>query len=121
LRFVALAALLEPALVGSLKASSNLQCPFGADLYGGAQPLMRLFDAIPEGWRAGHCFPAGHASAGMWLSALGVFWLPTRPRMALAWFAAGLSVGLFMGWVQQMRGMHFLSHTLATAWVSTAL
>ncbi|MBK1684763.1 hypothetical protein [Rhodoferax fermentans] len=36
-------------------------------------------------------------------------------------FCGGLSVGLTMGWVQQMRGMHFLSHTLATAWLSTVL
>lgn len=121
LRFVALASLLEPSLVGSLKASSSLQCPFGVDVYGGSQPLLRVFDAVPEGWRDGHCFPAGHASAGMWLSALGVFCLPAKPHKALALFLAGLAIGLFMGWVQQMRGMHFLSHTLATAWVSTAL
>lgn len=84
-------------------------------------PLLRLFDAVPLDWHAGHCFPAGHASAGMWLSALAVFWLPANPRKALAVFLGGLFVGLTMGWVQQMRGMHFLTHTLATAWLSTAL
>lgn len=120
-RFVALASVLEPLLVRTLKASSNLHCPVGIDLYGGRAPLLRLFDAVPPEWHAGHCFPAGHASAGMWLSALAVFWLPAHPRKALAVFVGGLSVGLTMGWVQQMRGMHFLTHTLATAWLSTAL
>ena len=120
-RFVALASILEPLLVRTLKASSNLHCPVGIDLYGGRAPLLRLFDTVPPEWHAGHCFPAGHASAGMWLSALAVFWLPAHPRKALAVFVGGLSVGLTMGWVQQMRGMHFLTHTLATAWLSTAL
>ncbi len=120
-RFVAIASILEPLLVRTLKASSNLHCPVGIDLYGGRAPLLRLFDAVPLDWHAGHCFPAGHASAGMWLSALAVFWLPANPRKALAVFLGGLFVGLTMGWVQQMRGMHFLTHTLATAWLSTAL
>lgn len=120
-RFVALASVLEPLLVRTLKSSSNLHCPVGIDLYGGRAPLLRLFDAVPLDWHAGHCFPAGHASAGMWLSALAVFWLPANPRKALAVFLGGLFVGLTMGWVQQMRGMHFLTHTLATAWLSTAL
>ena len=120
-RFVAIASILEPLLVRTLKASSNLHCPVGIDLYGGRAPLLRLFDTVPPEWHAGHCFPAGHASAGMWLSALAVFWLPAHPRKALAVFVGGLSVGLTMGWVQQMRGMHFLTHTLATAWLSTAL
>ena len=120
-RFVALASVLEPLLVRNLKSSSNLHCPVGIDLYGGRAPLLRLFDAMPPDWHAGHCVPAGHASAGMWLAALAVFWLPAHPRKALAVFIAGLSIGLTMGWVQQMRGMHFLTHTLATAWLSTAL
>lgn len=121
LRFVALSAWLEPLLVRTLKDSSNLHCPKHIDLYGGSVPLLRLLDAVPSGWPPGHCFPAGHASAGMWLSALAILWLPTHPRKALAVFLGGLSIGLTMGWVQQMRGMHFLTHTLATAWLSTAL
>lgn len=121
LRFVAMAAWLEPLLVRSLKESSNLHCPMAIDLYGGGAPLLRLLDAVPPGWHPGHCFPAGHASAGMWLSALAILWLPAHPRKALAAFVGGLTVGLTMGWVQQMRGMHFLTHTLATAWLSTAL
>lgn len=121
LRFLALAATAEPLLVRTLKESSNLHCPVAIDRYGGSEPLLRLLDAVPAGWHPGHCFPAGHASAGMWLSALAILWLPRQPRRALAAFAGGLAIGLTMGWVQQMRGMHFLSHTLATAWVSSAL
>lgn len=121
LRFMTLAAILEPMLVRSFKEESNLHCPVAIDLYGGNHPLLRLLDPPPAGWSAGHCFPAGHASAGMWLAALAVLWLPSRPRKAAAVFAGGIGIGLFMGWVQQMRGQHFLSHTLATAWLCTAL
>lgn len=121
LRVLALAAFLEPILIRTLKESSALHCPWGVDRYDGSAPFLRLFDSIPAGWSDGHCFPAGHASVGMWLSALAVFWLPQAPRRALAAFAGGLGIGLALGWVQQMRGQHFLTHTLWTAWLSSAL
>jgi len=50
-----------------------------------------------------------------------VFWLPHAPFRAFRVFVAGLAVGLALGWVQQMRGAHFLTHTLATLWVSSAV
>lgn len=116
-----LTAALEPLLVRSLKSASALHCPWGVDRYGGSEPFLRLLDAIPAGWNYGHCFPAGHASAGMWLMALAVLWLPNSPKKALLGYLGGLSFGLALGWVQQMRGQHFLTHTLWTAWLSSAL
>ena len=121
LRVLALAALLEPILIRALKQTSALHCPWGIDRYGGNAPFLRLFDSIPAGWTDGHCFPAGHASVGIWLSALAIFWLPHAPRKALAVFVGGLSIGLALGWTQQMRGQHFLTHTLWTAWLSSAM
>ena len=121
LRVLALAAVFEPMLIRTLKQGSNLHCPWDVDRYGGSNPFLRLLDAVPDGWQAGHCFPAGHASTAMWLTALAVLWLPTNPRRASIAFIGGLSAGLFMGWVQQMRGQHFLTHTLWTAWLASAL
>ena len=121
LRVLTLAAFLEPILIRTLKETSALHCPWGVDRYGGSAPFLRLFDSVPAGWSDGHCFPAGHASVGMWLSALAVFWLPHAPKKALAAFAGGLGIGLALGWVQQMRGQHFLTHTLGTAWFCSAL
>jgi membrane-associated PAP2 superfamily phosphatase len=69
----------------------------------------------------GQCMPAGHASAGLWLVALAVFWLPERPRLAGAVGAAMLALGFAMGWVQQLRGAHFLSHTLWSMWIACAI
>jgi membrane-associated PAP2 superfamily phosphatase len=121
LRVIALASVIEPALIVTLKHHSNMHCPWGIQRYGGSSPFLRLLDTVPDAWQAGHCFPAGQASAGMWLCALAVFWLPQAPRRASAVFAGGLFAGLFMGWVQQMRGQHFLTHTLWTTWLSSAV
>ena len=104
-----------------LKRGSALHCPWGVDLYGGKSPFLRLLDVVPEAWQAGHCFPAGHASTAMWFSALAVLWLPENPRRATLVFLAGIGAGFILGWVQQMRGQHFLTHTLWTAWLSSAL
>lgn len=121
LRLLALAATFAPMLVRGLKARSAMHCPWGIERYDGSHPFLRILDAVPADWHAGQCFPAGHASAGMWLAALAVLWLPHSPRKALLAYAGGSSVGLLLGWVQQMRGQHFLTHTLWTAWLTSAV
>ena len=121
LRVIALSAFLEPILIKTLKEKSSMHCPWDIDRYNGSHPFLRLLDTIPDGWQAGHCFPAGHASSAMWLTALAVLWLPTNPKRATKAYLGGLSVGLILGWVQQMRGQHFLTHTLWTAWLASAL
>jgi len=121
LRIIALAAVLEPLLIATLKHSSNMHCPSEIDLFGGHYPFLRLLDMVPDNWSAGRCFPAGHASTAMWLSALAVLWLPDNPRRAFQVFLAGIAAGFALGWVQQMRGEHFLTHTLWTVWLSSAL
>lgn len=121
LRILALSAYLEPLIVKSLKQTTYLQCPWSIDLYGGGEPMLRILDTVTVTMQKAACFPAGHASTGMWLVAIAVFWLPGNPRRAVFGYLAGLSIGLALGWVQQMRGAHFLTHTLWTAWIATAL
>jgi membrane-associated PAP2 superfamily phosphatase len=121
LRFVAVAAMIVPAFISGLKQMSTLHCPWDVQRYGGSTPYFRLFDVIPPNMEAGQCFPAGHASTGLWLAAFCVFWLPHRPRMALFIFLAGLGVGFVLGWVQQMRGAHFLTHTLWSMWIASVM
>ena len=118
LRFVAIASFMIAALAPLLKHFSMLHCPWDIARYGGNAPFLRLFDAVPSTMQAGHCFPAGHANVGLWLAALCVFWLPHKPKTAFAVFMAGLSVGFALGWVQQMRGAHFLFHTLWSTWIA---
>lgn len=121
LQFVALSATIIPALIAALKSRSASHCPWDIVKYGGHYPHLNLFESLPPAMKAGHCFPAGHTSTGLWLAAFCVFWLPHAPRKALVVFGLGLSVGFVLGWVQQMRGAHFLSHTLWSMWIASAV
>jgi membrane-associated PAP2 superfamily phosphatase len=121
LRFIASASIIIPLVISTLKHQSMLHCPWDISHYGGNAPFVRLLSHVPESMKAGHCFPAGHASTGLWLAAACVFWLPNHPKTALKVFFAGLSVGFLLGWVQQMRGAHFLFHTLWATWLASLM
>jgi membrane-associated PAP2 superfamily phosphatase len=121
LAVVVASAILVPVAISALKTVSIHHCPWNLSRYGGFAPYLRLFDSLPAGVSAGHCFPAGHASSALWLASIAVFWLPGQPLKACAAFAAGLSPGLALGLAQQARGAHFLSHTLWSAWVAALI
>ncbi|MEJ7807397.1 MAG: phosphatase PAP2 family protein [Telluria sp.] len=121
LRIVALSAMTIPAIVSMLKQVSSSHCPWDIDRYGGSAPYVRLLEALPAATAPGHCMPAGHASSALWLIALAVFFLPARPRVALCVFALMLAFGFALGWLQQLRGAHFLSHTLWSVWIACAV
>jgi len=116
LRWVAGLALVNAMTISWLKHHMPHACPWDVTRYGGATPWLPAFTSHPA-MQAGHCFPAGHASSGLWLSALCLLWLPHAPRKAWLVAIGGLSVGLLLGWAQQLRGAHFLSHTLTSAWL----
>lgn len=120
LRWVAALAVAHSGLVSWLKHQMPHACPWDITRYGGNSPWFPAFAAHLPGM-TGHCFPAGHASSGLWLSALCLCWLPQHPRKALGVALAGLAVGFALGWGQQMRGAHFLSHTLTSLWLMCAL
>lgn len=121
LRFVAAGAIVIPLVISLLKKASVLHCPWDVVRYGGNAPFVRLFDPVTKTMEAGQCFPAGHASTALWLAAFCVFWLPHQPKKALMVFLAGLMFGFALGWAQQMRGAHFLFHTLWALWLTGAL
>lgn len=116
LRVVALSAVLVPSWIAALKYVSASHCPWDLDLFGGSETYVRLFQPALPYASLGHCMPAGHASSALWLVSLAVFWLPHRPRTALRVGAAMLGVGFALGWVQQLRGAHFFTHTLWSMW-----
>lgn len=107
-------------VVSLLKGASRTSCPWDLSLFGGtAQHLSHWRWGVPDGG-GGHCFPAGHASTGFAFAA-GWFWLRTpAPRAARTWLVASLVIGLVLGLAQQVRGAHFMSHTLWTAWLCLA-
>jgi membrane-associated PAP2 superfamily phosphatase len=113
--------LFSTALVSYLKSISIYGCPHNLSLYGGELPLMGLFDHLPAGIQAGHCFPGGHASGGFALMAFYFAFRVEKPVFAKTMLALGLLLGFAMGWAQMMRGEHFLSHNLWTACVVWAV
>ncbi len=119
MRVVALSAVCVPALISIIKQMSDAHCPWDLERYGGAEPYVRLFESSAS-VVAGKCMPAGHASSALWLISLAVFFLPTRLSRAALTFAAFLVLGFAVGWLQQLRGAHFLTHTLWSLWFASA-
>ncbi|WP_043588171.1 phosphatase PAP2 family protein [Geminisphaera colitermitum] len=104
-----------PLLVSIGKATTNIHYPCSIQRYGGDVPYVRLFERFPDDARPpkrSKGFPAGHASGGFALVSLAGLAATRRGR------AIGLAIGLGTGWMmglyQQMRGVHYLSHTLVT-------
>ena len=108
--------LLIPLAISSLKKISIHACPWDLQLYGGVAPYIRFLDSLPAGVPLGHCFPAGHISSALWLCSLAVLFLPKQPKKAALVFAGGLLFAFFLGFAQQMRGAHFLTHNLWSVW-----
>jgi membrane-associated PAP2 superfamily phosphatase len=121
-RVVALSAINVPLATGLLKRASSSHCPWDLERYGGSAPYVRLLDMMPAGVDFGHCLPGGHASSALWLVALSAFWWRGgQAHKALIVGATTLCFGLGVGFVQQLRGAHFLTHTLWSAWTACAL
>ncbi|MFU9047849.1 phosphatase PAP2 family protein [Acinetobacter tibetensis] len=103
--------ILSTSVVGILKSQSGHACPWN------------MTQATTTGflWNFnlshGHCFPGGHAATGFALMTGFFAFRKTTPKRAYFYLVAGLILGFAMGWAQMMRGAHFLSHNLWTAWV----
>ncbi len=111
-------ALLAWASVALIKSHSHTSCPWDLQAFGGvARHVSHWSGWLQTDGGGGRCFPAGHATSGFAFVG-GYFALrPQRPALARAWLWAALGAGLVLGIVQQMRGAHFMSHTLWTAWI----
>lgn len=104
--------------VSTLKAFNATSCPWDLDAFGGfARHLGHWNGFLQADGGGGHCFPAGHASAGFGFVAGYFAWRPSAPHIARRWLAAAVLTGLGFGLAQQWRGAHFMSHTLWTGWL----
>lgn len=113
---LALSVLVATGTVALVRATSHTSCPWDlADFGGLARYQPRWSSWFVDDGGPGHCFPASHAAVGF---AFVAGWFALRrdvPAWAGAWLAGALFFGLFFGLVQQLRGAHFMSHTLWTA------
>ena len=109
-----MAALLVTSL---LKNASSTSCPWELNEFGGVARYVSHWQwGVADGGE-GICFPAGHASAAFCFVSGYLALRSTAPRAARLWLAASLAAGAVIGLAQQVRGAHYLSHTLWTAWL----
>jgi membrane-associated PAP2 superfamily phosphatase len=108
-------------LVPALKHASHTSCPWDLAMFGGLAPYvphwrLRVLDGGP-----GHCFPSGHAVAAFAFLSGYFLWREHRPVAARRWLAGVLATGVMFGGAQLVRGAHFLSHVLWSAWLCWAV
>lgn len=120
-----LSLLFVPLLAWAGKNMTNIYCPCQITEFNGSYEQHRIFEIL-EGERAlesrGVCFPAGHCSGGY--AFLMLFFALPYSRWRYIGLLIGLVVGSLMGGYQIVRGVHFLSDTLATmslAWIINLL
>jgi len=103
--------------VPALKQLSSTSCPWDLAQFGGVGRYVShwRFGMVDGG--PGRCFPSGHATAAFGFLA-GWFVLRNHHPQAARWWLAGvLFFGLVFGMAQLVRGAHYASHTLWTAWL----
>jgi membrane-associated PAP2 superfamily phosphatase len=107
--------------VAGLRELSAHSCPWDLAGFGGSAQWFPLFGEPPPAPGPGRCLPAAHASSGFALFALYFALRDAHPRLARAALALAWILGLAAGAVQVVRGAHFPSHALWTAWIAWAL
>lgn len=104
-------------LVPALKRVSATSCPWDLQVFGGVAAYVPHWQFGMHDGGPGHCFPSGHAVAAF---AFVSGWFALRhhaPRSARWWLAAVLGLGVVFGWAQMVRGAHYASHTMWSAWI----
>jgi membrane-associated PAP2 superfamily phosphatase len=114
---LALTVLASVIAVSLIKHASHTSCPWDLQEFGGVARYVSHWSWGVDDGGPGGCFPAGHASAAF--AYMGGYFVLRRvsPRVAAVWLGAAVAAGLVLGVSQQLRGAHYMSHTLWTAWV----
>lgn len=104
-------------VVTLIKGLSKTSCPWDLQVFGGVATYISHWDLFQIDGGGGHCFPAGHASTGFAFMAAYFSLRQNGAPTARRWLVCAVLAGLVLGVSQQMRGAHFMSHTLWTAWL----
>ncbi|UKI05615.1 MULTISPECIES: phosphatase PAP2 family protein [Variovorax] len=114
---LALATLAAVVAVSLIKHASDTSCPWDLKEFGGVARYVSHWTWDVSDGGPGGCFPAGHASAAF--AYMGGYFVLRRvsARAAGIWLAVAVVAGLALGLSQQVRGAHYMSHTLWTAWI----
>lgn len=108
--------LLNLAAVPAIKRSATTSCPWDLAAFGGSARYVSHWDwGVPD-LGPGHCFPSGHAVAGFAFIALYFVWRDTYPAGARRLLWLSLAAGIAFGAAQVLRGAHYVSHVIWSAW-----
>lgn len=106
-----------PTVIVLLKHFSGVPCPWVLQDFGASRMYQHNL-AYPLGsGLGGHCFPSGHASAGFALLSLYFAAYPQAHKKPWLFLLPGMVLGTSFGLAQQLRGAHFLSHDLWSAFL----
>ena len=116
-----IAVTLSLVTISTLKHFSLTSCPWDLDIFGGpAHHVSHWAWGTPDGG-GGQCFPGGHASSAFGFLAMTLPFLqsadPRLQRTGRRWLVFLVVMGLVFGLTQTLRGAHYPSHTLWTAWI----
>ena len=114
---LALSVLGAMLLVSLFKSMNTTSCPWDLSEFGGRANYVSHWAFGVRDLGPGHCFPAGHASSAFGFLAGWFVIRRAAPQVSGRWWVLSLLLGLVLGFSQQMRGAHYLSHTLWTAWI----
>lgn len=107
--------LISTSMIGILKHFSSHSCPWS---------ILQLHNQhiqFIQHVGQGGCFPGGHASLGYaWCAGFFAFYQTNR-KLAHFYLISGLILGTTMGFIQMMRGAHFISHNFWTLWITWAI
>lgn len=109
--------LLGTGLVALGKHYSNVDCPWNLAQYGGDRQYVPVFSPRPADMPRGVCFPGGHSSGGFSLFFLYFLFLGRNRRLALAGLGLALATGTLFAATQWVRGAHFISHDVWSAFI----
>ncbi|HWS05139.1 MAG TPA: phosphatase PAP2 family protein [Burkholderiaceae bacterium] len=106
------------ALIPLIKRLSTTSCPWSLAEFGGgvAQYVPHWMPGVTDGGPGG-CFPSGHASTAFAFLAAWFVLREGAPSAARRWLLLTVIAGLVLGAVQVVRGAHYPSHPLWTAWI----
>ncbi|MET0543919.1 MAG: phosphatase PAP2 family protein [Variovorax sp.] len=114
---LAITVLASVIAVSLVKTSSHTSCPWDLQAFGGVARHVSHWKLGERDGGPGGCFPAGHASAAFAYVGGWFVFRRSAPVVARRWLAAASLIGLALGIGQQLRGAHYMSHTLWTAWI----
>lgn len=104
-----------------IRNTSSTSCPWSLAEFGGTAIHISHWTPWHYDGGPGRCFPSGHSSAGFAFLA-GAFALRrTWPAAARAWLLGAVAIGFVASVTQIVRGAHFVSHSLWTAWICWTL